>query len=393
MTVVRGRWTPADRAESIYQYVPFDVPAGAAGISVQLRYDRTRAVIDLGLFDPDGFRGWSGSNKERFAVTPEWATPSYVAGPLPAGEWQVLLGLHRVPDDGVDFELEVELGAAERPGAPALPPRSERPPRRELPAAAGRRWLAGDLHTHTVHSDGILTVFELTCLARERGLDFLAVTDHNTISHHAELPAAAAHAGILLVPGFELTTDRGHANCLGSSAWVDFRRAADDWLAASEAAGGVLSINHPLGGDMSWRHEMTGRPPFVEVWHSSWDRRGPEPLEWWQAWGSGIPIGGSDFHAYGRDGLPGEPTTWLEVEGDDLFGALRAGRVAISAAPDAPVAVRHEDELVVVDADGTTLVGPDGERRRIVGDRVRMSAGHGPYRLVDSTGMTLALTP
>lgn len=393
MSVVRGRWTPADRATSIYQYVPFEVPAGAAAVSVRLRYDRRRAVIDLGLFDPERFRGWSGSNKEGFVVNRERATPSYLPGPLPAGEWQVLLGLHRVADDGVDFELEIDLGAAEPEPQPSLPPRPERPPRRELPSAEARRWLAGDLHTHTVHSDGILTVAELACLARSRGLDFLAVTDHNTISHHLDLAAAAAHAGMLLVPGCELTTDRGHANCLGVERWVDFRLGADDWLAGVEAAGGLLSINHPVGGDMSWRQPMERKPPFVEVWHSSWDRHSPYTLEWWAEWGAGTPVGGSDFHRFGSDDLPGAPTTWLEVEGDDVLGALRAGRIAIAAAPDGPVAVRHEGELLVLDAAGTTLVAPDGEPRRMVSDSVRVPASPGTYRLVGDDGLTVALTP
>jgi len=393
VTVVRGRWTAADRAESVYRYVPFAVSSRAAGVSVRLAYDRARAVIDLGLIDPHGFRGWSGSNKECFAVTPERATPGYLPGPLPAGEWRVLLGLHRVPADGVDYELEIEVGRASLADTPPPPPRPERLPRRALPAAEGRRWLASDLHSHTVHSDGMLTVAELACLACERGLDVLAVTDHNTVSHHAELPAAAALSGVLLVSGCELTTDTGHANCLGVATWVDFRLGADEWLAAAEEAGGLLSINHPVGGDMSWRRPMERRPPLVELWHSSWDRRDSETLAWWERWGGGVPIGGSDFHAFGRDDLPGSPTTWLEVAGEDVLGALRAGRVAISAAPDAPVAVRHDGGLAVLGGAGTTLVGPGGERRRIDADRVYVPAGPGLHRLVADDGLTLALTP
>jgi hypothetical protein len=393
MRIVRGRWTLADRAESLYRSIAFEVPREAPAVSARLRYDRSRSVIDLGLLDPAGFRGWSGSNKEGFVVTAARATPGYLAGPLPAGEWQVLLGLHRVAPEGVDFELEIDLASGEPPPEPAPPPRPKRPAARELPAAPGRRWLAGDLHSHTVHSDGALTVAELACLARARGLDFLAITDHNTVSQHVELAAAASHAGVLLVPGFELTTDRGHANCLGSSRWIDFRRGADDWLRDAETADALLSINHPLGGDMAWRQPMGRRPPLIELWHSTWDRRGLETIEWWAEWGAGLPVGGSDFHVFGRDDLPGAPTTWLEVAGDDVLGAVRDGRIAISASPDAPVAVRHEGDLVVVDGAGTTLVAPDGGHRRITGDVVRLPASPGLYRLVSDSGSTLALTP
>ena len=77
----------------------------------------------------------------------------------------------------------------------------ERPGRRSLPAAPGRTWLAGDLHSHTVHSDGALTVPELAALAVSRGLDFVAVTDHNTVSHHRELPPPPLLTGSRWCPG------------------------------------------------------------------------------------------------------------------------------------------------------------------------------------------------
>jgi hypothetical protein len=393
MTVVRGHWTAADREEELNRLVPLEVPPGIPALSVELLYERRGgAVIDLGLFDPNGFRGWSGSDKEGFVITPQAATPSYLPGPLVPGEWQILNGLHRVPPGGIDYELHIELTGAALPPQPPAPPRPERPPRRELPASPGRRWLAGDFHAHTVHSDGILTVAGLACLARERGLDFMAVTDHNTTSHHVELAAAAEHAGVLLLPGFELTTDLGHANCIGAAGWIDFRRSPDEWLADADAGGALLSVNHPLLADTAWRMHMDGRPPLLEVWHSSWDRRGREPIDWWQQWGAGTPIGGSDFHWFGRDGLPGAPTTWVEVEGDDVLGGLRAGRTAISCDPQGPVVIRHEDALVVVDGDGTTLVGPDGERRRIAGDEERLRGDAGPWLLVDGDGAALALT-
>jgi hypothetical protein len=314
---------------------------------------------------------------------------------MTAGQWEVLIGLYRVPAEGLAYEVEVELGAVDPGPLPAPPPRPERPPRRGLPAAPGRQWLAGDLHSHTIHSDGVLTPAALGCLAAERGLDFLAVTDHNGVAHCPELPGAGAHAGILLLPGQEVTTDEGHANALGAMPWIDFREPSDAWLAAAEASGGLLSINHPVAGPYSWRRPLTRRPPLAEVWHSSWDHRSDAPLDWWAAWG-GIPVGGSDFHLPGSDGLPGEPTTWVEAEELSLgaiLAALRAGHVAISAGPRGPAAVRHEDGIVILGAAGAALVGPDGFPRPIRDERERVPAGPGSYRLVDPSGSTLALIP
>lgn len=392
----RGRWTPQDRVEAIYRYLPFDVPPGALGVTVRSRYARAPdAILDLGLVDPERVRGWSGSQRDEVVIGPRAATPGYLPGPLPAGEWQVILGLYRIPEDGLPFEVEVELGAAQPAPLPAPPPRPVRPPRRQVPAEGGRQWLAGDLHTHTVHSDGALTPAALACLAAGRGLDFLAVTDHNSVAHHAELPAAGAHAGILLLPGQEVTTDEGHANALGPLPWIDFREHTDTWLATAEAGGGLLSLNHPVAGVHGWRRPLGQRSPLVEAWHSSWDRRDPAPLAWWSAQG-GVAIGGSDFHHVGEDGLPGEPTTWVEADdlaADAILAALRDGRVAISATPDGPAAVRRGDEIVALDAAGTVLVGPDGFRRNIRASRQHVRAGPETHRLLDPTGRAVALVP
>lgn len=389
--IIRGRWTPEQRAASIYQYVPFDVPAGAQGISITLRYDRAAAVLDLGALDPERFRGWSGSARDSVVIAAAAATPGYLPGPLLAGTWSVMFGLHRIPTDGAAYELEIEIGALRPDPLPPPPPRPERPPRRELPARDGRRWLAGDLHAHTVFSDGTLTIDQLACLAAARGLDYLAVTDHNSTSHHPHLPAAAAHAGILLVPGQEVTTDHGHANCFGDTGWIDFRQPSDAWLGTATRAGGLLSINHPLAGDCRWRRPMTGRPPLAEVWHSSWDRTAPLPLAWWLGWGAGDPIGGSDYHGREADSLPGQPTTWVEAEDDDVIGALAAGRTAVSATRDGPVLLRLGDDLLALDAEGTVLHDPEGSRP-VTGRDARLPAADGPYWLTGPDGRVMALT-
>ncbi len=398
-----GRWTLEDRFATPWHYLPVEVGPGTAGLRVELEYERAEGtVLDLGCLGPDGFRGWSGSARESFVITRDAATPGYLAGDLETGLWQVMIGVHHVPPDGVRYRLTAEalptgagLPAAAAPAPPA--PRN-RPPRRLLPAREGRRWLAGDQHTHTVHSDGVLTVSELAVLAVERGLDFLAVTDHNTVSHHAELPAAARQYGITLIPGQEVTTDGGHAGALGDIGWIDFRRPPDDWLDATEAGGGLLSVNHPFAGPVSWVHPMRRRPPLVELWHWSWlDLRWTTPLSWWQAWdATAIPVGGSDWHRPGSDAPPGRPTTWVESTGTepgDVLAGLRAGLVAISAVRDGPVLLRHDGDLVAIDADGMTLAGPQGPCARVRGDPARLAGAAGPHRLLDASGATLALTP
>ncbi len=302
-TVRTGLFTPEDRAASPYAYLPVDVPPGCAGLTVELEYDRSTGVLDLGCFGPAGFRGWSGGARSRYVITPSMATPGYLAGELEPGEWSVIMGLHRIPPTGVPWRVVVTLGNVDaetefgpvREGAPPFP---ERPPRRQLPAEAGFAWLAGDLHAHTVHSDGDRTIDELAALGVGAGLDFLAVTDHNTISHHPLLAAAGARAGLTLIPGQEVTTHRGHANAFGDIGWIDFRQPAANWVREVAGRGGLLSINHPLMTDCAWRHPLSTPPPLTEIWHWTWlDRRWGGPMAWWLAWDPAtIPVGGSDFH-------------------------------------------------------------------------------------------------
>ena len=394
-----GRWTLDDQIASPWHYLPLDVPPGTHAVRVTLDYDRSAGVLDLGCLGAAGFRGWSGGARDSFVVAAAHATPGYLPGEPEPGRWQVIIGLYRVPPEGVRYEVTAATVSAPRPlpGSPsAAPPVPPRRPRRNLPASDGRRWRAGDLHTHTVHSDGALTVDELARLAVESGLDFIAVTDHNTVSHHRELPGAAGRYGITLIPGQEVTTSEGHAGALGDIGWVDFREPAGGWLRATRERGGLLSVNHPIAGPVSWMHAMPERPPLVEVWHWSWlDKRWTLPFAWWLAWdAAAIPVGGSDWHGPGSDAPPGCPTTWVESAGNepaDVLDGLRAGRVAISAERDGPVLLRQEGNLVAIGADGTTLAGPRGPCARVRGDVARLAGSAGPHRLLDASEATLAL--
>lgn len=63
-----------------------------------------------------------------------------------------------------------------------------------------------DLHTHSLASDGTQTPTELVRAAVDRGLDVLAITDHDTAEGWAEAVAAAEGSGLELVRGMEIST-------------------------------------------------------------------------------------------------------------------------------------------------------------------------------------------
>lgn len=65
-----------------------------------------------------------------------------------------------------------------------------------------------DLHVHTNHSDGTFAPRQSVALARDRGLDAIAITDHDTTGGLAEALACGAEMGVEIVPGVEFSTVR-----------------------------------------------------------------------------------------------------------------------------------------------------------------------------------------
>jgi hypothetical protein len=446
----RLRLSIDDQIENRYLEVPFELPArGVSALEVTLAYDQDAAVIDLGCRDPERWRGWSGGARSRFAITPGGATPGYEPGELVPGRWAVVLGPHGMPAEPIDVAVTVATGVdagrvEDEPPAPPPPSGSDsgagkRRTRlgRDLPAPDGLTWYAADLPAHTTHSDGTLSIAQLTAAAAGRGLDFLAVTDHNTVSHHRHLPAVGAAYDVCLLPGQEVTTHAGHANAFGDFGWVDFRRPADRWLSDVEGRGGILSVNHPIQDDCGWLYPL--RTGFLELWHVSWflDLTATGPWGYLRGCASQggyrephpVLLGGSDFHTPDHGYPPGTPTTWVAAEDrspEAILEAIRQGRTAISRfpGPGEPALVRVGDDLVAVDADGTVLVGSPpvgrvtalaedtaentvwnvaanapasdgtGSRRRVRGDWVTFSAPpeRGPYRLEAADRTLLAIS-
>jgi 3',5'-nucleoside bisphosphate phosphatase len=64
----------------------------------------------------------------------------------------------------------------------------------------------GDLHIHSTASDGLLSPEEIVATAKSRGIDIIAVTDHNTIDGVLSASMAGKYYGVSIVPGVEIST-------------------------------------------------------------------------------------------------------------------------------------------------------------------------------------------
>lgn len=118
------------------------------------------------------------------------------------------------------------------------------------------RWYKGNLHTHTVNSDGDSTPHEVATWYREHGYQFLALTDHNYRTEIAALNAIhGAREKFLLIPAEELTDQYLkrpiHINAINLETEVQAQHG--DSVAATiqrnvdviRGAKGLPSVNHP----------------------------------------------------------------------------------------------------------------------------------------------------
>jgi hypothetical protein len=281
-------------------------------------------IIDLGLIAPDGTQvGASGSDKNSFQVSETYATPGYQTCNLVPGEWQILLGAYKVTPQGVTVTYELIF------------------------TPKHLRLLKGDLHTHTLASDGVLTADGLGHHALHHGLDFLAITDHNQMISADALPDIP---GLTLLPGIEWTHYKGHANFTGVDKPYDgsfLANTPEEILERFQSArerGALITVNHPYDEGCPFTFDMDSLPfDCLELWNGPMRMSNMMTIAMWHgmlASGKKIPIvGGSDYHRSQLFLFPGGPTTCVFAKSagaSDILSALKHGHAYLIYAPDGP---------------------------------------------------------
>ncbi|MHC1787585.1 MAG: CehA/McbA family metallohydrolase [Christensenellales bacterium] len=318
--------------------IPFQVAGSVDSLHISYRYTRHREedlgggrrnrqeinIIDLALEGPGGcLAGASGSQRQDIVVHENHATPGYLPQPIREGTWNLILGLYRIDPSGCDVTVLI----------------------RQLPKQAVL--LRGDVHLHSLHSDGGLSVEELVRLARQNGLDYLFLTDHNAMTSNEALPALE---DLALLPGVEITYYGGHYNLLGlarpvKTFFANSRAEVLDIMREGRQAGALVSINHPVDNPCSWQFGLDEAVPFdcIEVLNGPPLAHNLRAVALWQemlAAGRRVhALAGSDFHRQEPLRGLGSPCTFLySASGSksDILLALRQGHCFIGYTPEAP---------------------------------------------------------
>lgn len=214
-------------------------------------------------------------------------------------------------------------------------------------------WLKGNLHTHTIHSDGGLTPEEHTQRYRDAGYGFLAVTDHGRYVDTRNLSSG----GITMVQGEELSVGRSgvgtfyHLVALGLSGQLPFKEASPslspqrvvDYV---NSVGGAAILAHPYWSGLTHSEAaslsgLTAVEAYNHVCELLNDR-GDGLAHWDHLLTLGRKVNGvavDDAHSRERERLPDDSFGgWVMVKAadnseDSILEALRRGSYYSSSGP------------------------------------------------------------
>ncbi len=185
-----------------------------------------------------------------------------------------------------------------------------------------------DFHTHTIYSrDGAIKPADTIRIAKKRGLDGIAITDHDTIRGGLEALKLKPR-DLDIIVGAEIKTDRGDVIGLFLNEEIEAREHMEV-IEAIHRQGGVAIVPHPfdsMRGSAFWLTDKDAKKmDAVEVLNARCVLKRSNRMAGNYADSYGIgKVGGSDAHFGAEIANAGT----LVPEGEDICRAIRSGQTA-----------------------------------------------------------------
>lgn len=275
--------------------------------------------------------------------------------------------------------------------------------------------VVGVIHVHSRYSDGRWPVERIAQVADAQKLDFLILTDHNTLRGRTE-GKQGLHGRTLVLVDEEISTEGGHYLALRLPKEVESGRDPQTTVDAVAAAGGLGFIAHPFSRRSSWTApeatSMTGleiysaredvmdeNPLLLGLWAvltgadfsmPAWLDRPREPLAYWDRLLAGgrrvVGIGSPNAHGLQRFGLRLAPygTTFKLVRNHLLIRGELTEEAVYEALEQGRLFVAHD---VVSEGNGFCFAAVEGRQvRAVMGAEVRLSPGLKLYAYLPRRG-------
>ena len=334
-----------------------------------------RNLITVSLNDPENFRGAHHyfNTQQEMILSASEASLGFIAGEIQAGQWELILSCHGIFSDEIQATLKIEAWLS-KPAEPFLCPFAQARPDLKVKDRPfiGSQDLVDyrlELHAHTTHSDAQQSTQELLQAADQLSLDWLAITDHNTISALQEakhLPQDSYRVKLLV--GMELTTFYGHFLIYGPQAKVcrDWTRVTWDnfnhYLQTLVEEGLMVTIAHPFDVGNPYCTGCRFDYPLadyryvdnIEVWNEANPVGRAKNEQAYQHWLQLLKAGLEINATAGRDWHRSNPTDQVaithvmapkEAQAAQILQALSLGRSYISLQPELSFTVNQHYQL------------------------------------------------
>ncbi len=182
-----------------------------------------------------------------------------------------------------------------------------------------------DFHVHTYYSgDSSITLEQIIFYAKKRGLDGIAITDHNTVEGALKIKTKE----ILIIPGIEVSTLEGHILGINVTIPVPKKCGMEETIERIHEAGGIAIAPHPTAFYKSPPSRQIKSYDAIEVINASnipfsilthFSKKFADRL--------GLPqTGGSDSH-YAPEIGSAYTIVDSEKKADEIIHAIKSGQV------------------------------------------------------------------